>query len=105
MPHSMLDADEYLLGVQVEITAKTEQVPRNYYYGKLVDSQGNEHRAGFAGCQPKLSGKPLRSGETATGYINFRLPRRAQGLTLEYAPRIGNSEKARGVAVARELGR
>ena len=47
----------------------------------------------------------LAAGATATGFVNFRLPREARGLVLEYAPRIGNTNKPRDSVVARDLGR
>ena len=104
-PHLELAPDESLLGVRVEVEAKVDDVPQNYYYGQLLDSEGRVYSAGFDGCEPRLSGRPLKKGQKGTGFINFRLPRRARGTTLEYAPRIANSEKARGAKVSRALGR
>ncbi len=103
--YEQLGSDEYLLGVRVEITAKTADVPRNFYYGRLLDSEHNAYSVSFAGCEPRLTGKPLEPGESARGFINFKLPKKSSQLTLEYAPRIGNSEKARGPKLTKQLGR
>jgi hypothetical protein len=104
-PHLKLGPDEYLLGVRVEIEAKVDDVPQNYYYGRLLDSEDRAYVASFDGCQPRLAGRPLKKGQVATGFINFRIPRRAHGMTLEYAPRVANSEKARGAKASRAVGR
>lgn len=104
-PYSSLADDEVLLGVNVKIHAMTDQVPQNYYYGRIVDKDGVRHDAGFAGCDPRLSGPPLLSGQTGTGFINFRLPRDASGLTLEYSPRIGNQAQAAAPKVTKTLER
>lgn len=103
--HAPLDSDEILMGVQVKVTAKGSGVPQNYYYGTLQDAEGRSYAASFGGCEPRLTGKPLAAGQTARGFINFRLPRRAQGLKLAYAPRVAASKKSRGPSVSRELGR
>jgi hypothetical protein len=103
--YAALENEQMLLGVNVKLRALGDQVPQNYFYGSLVDSERQRYRASFAGCGPRLVGDPLRRGMTATGFINFRVPRDAHGLTLEYAPRIGNTEKARGNVRARDLGR
>jgi len=94
-----------LIGVKVKLRALSDQVPQNYFYGSLVDSERQRYAPSFAGCSPRLVGDPLRRGTTTTGFINFRVPRDAHGFTLEYAPRIGNTEKARGSIAARDLGR
>lgn len=104
-PYSSLSNDEVLLGVNVKLRALTDQVPQNYYYGRIVDADGKRHDAGFAGCEPRLSGPPLLAGQTATGYINFRLPREAAGLTLEYSPRVGNRTQAAAPRVTKTLAR
>lgn len=104
-PHLNLGPDEYLLGVRVEIEAKVDDVPQNYYYGQLLDSEGRAYSASYDGCEPRLAGRPLKKGQVASGFINFQIPRRAHGTTLEYAPRVANSEKARGAKVSRAVGR
>lgn len=103
--HAPLENDQMLIGVSVKLRALRDQVPQNYFYASLVDSERQRYRASFAGCSPRLVGDPLRQGTTTTGFINFRVPRDAHGLTLEYAPRIGNTEKARGSVATRDLGR
>lgn len=103
--HTTLSPDEYLLGVEVKVQAKQPQVPRNYYYGSLIDGDGVRTPSGFAGCSPRLAGAPLEAGATAVGFINFRVTRDARDLKLEYAPRLADSEKARGPRVLRALGR
>lgn len=103
--HTTLAPDEYLLGVEVEVEARSEGVPQNYYYGTLIGGDGQSYRAGFAGCEPRLSGKPLLRGQRAKGYVNFRLPRSAKDLTLEYDPPTLGSDKRRGPKVQRKLGR
>src|SRR5690606_22103612 len=82
-PHVKLEPDELLLGVRVEIEAKLDGVPQNYYYAQLLDSEDRVYSASFDGCEPRLAGRPLKRGETARGFINFRIPRRAHGMTLE----------------------
>jgi hypothetical protein len=103
--HTTLGPQEYLLGVEIMVTALTSQVPGNYYYASLRDSEGNTFKAGLVGCEPRLLSSPLAQGQTATGYANFRLPRSAKNLTLEYDPPLTNSDKTRGPSVSRKLGR
>lgn len=103
--YAPLENDEMLIGVKVKLRALSAQTPQNYYYASLVDSDGQRYPASFSGCSPRLTGDPLAAGATATGFVNFRLPREAHGLVLEYAPRIGNSVKPRGTILARDLGR
>ena len=104
-PFTTLRPDEYLLGVEVEVKALARGVPQNYYYASVVSQDGASYRAGFAGCEPRLVGKPLAPGERATGYANFRLPRSAKDLTLQYDPPEPGSPKARGPKAQRKLGR
>lgn len=104
-PNSSLADDEVLLGVNVRLRAMADQVPQNYYYGRIVDREGQRHDAGFAGCEPRLSGPPLLSGQSGAGFINFRLPRDASGLTLEYSPRIGNRAQAAAPSITKTLAR
>lgn len=103
--HAPLENDEMLLGVKVKLRARRDQTPQNYFYASLVDSEGRRYAPSFSGCTPRLVGEPLAATQTATGFVNFRLPRDARGLTLEYAPRIGHTNKARGTLLARDLGR
>ena len=103
--YAPLENDEMLIGVKVKLRALSAQTPQNYYYASLVDSDEQRYPASFSGCSPRLTGDPLVAGATATGFVNFRLPREAHGLVLEYAPRIGNTNKPRGTVLARDLGR
>lgn len=104
-PYARLGNDEMLLGVKVKLRAIADEVPQNYYYASLVDSERRRYAPSFTGCDPRLVGDPLAAGAAATGFVNFVLPREARGLSFEYAPRVGNEAKARGTPVARELGR
>src|SRR5690606_9312691 len=104
-PHARLGNDEMLLGVKVKLRALRDQTPQNYFYASLVDSEGRRYPPSFTGCTPRLTGEPLARGMAREGFVNFILPRDARKLTLEYAPRIGNTNKARGTLLARDLGR
>jgi len=103
--YAPLENDEVLIGVKLKLRALSAQTPQNYYYASIVDSDQRRYPASFTGCTPRLTGDPLAAGATATGFVNFRLPREARGLVLEYAPRIGNTNKPRASVVARDLGR
>jgi hypothetical protein len=104
-PHAPLESDEMLLGVKIKVRALRDQTPQNYFYASIVDSERRRYPPTFIGCAPRLVGEPLAAGAIATGFVNFILPREARGLSIEYAPRIGNTNKARGTLVARDLGR
>lgn len=104
-PYARLGNDEMLLGVKVKLRALVDQVPQNYFYASIVDSERRRYTPSFTGCTPRLVGDPLARGATTTGFVNFILPREAHGLSFEYAPRLGNATKARGTLVARGLGR
>lgn len=104
-PYARPGNDEMLLGVKVKLRALAHQVPQNYFYASIVDSERRRYAPSFTGCTPRLVGDPLAAGTTATGFVNFVLPREARGLSFEYAPRVGNAMKSRGTLVARELGR
>ncbi len=104
-PYARLGNDEMLLGVKVKLRARADQVPQNYFYASLVDSERRRYAPSFTGCTPRLVGDPLAAGMTTTGFVNFVLPREARGLSFEYAPRLGNATKARGTLVTRDLGR
>jgi len=104
-PYAPLATDEMLIGVKVKLRALRDQTPQNYFYASIVDSDEQRYSPSFTGCSPRLVGDPLAAGATATGFVNFRLPREARGLGFEYAPRIGNTNKARDTLVARDLGR
>lgn len=84
--HAKPSVDEHLVGVEVEVRANLPGVPANYYYGRLTDDQGNTYRPTLYGCSPTLTSPPLKSGQTKRGFVNFKLPSRAAGLTFEYAP-------------------
>ena len=103
--YARLENGEMLLGVKVRLRALRDQTPQNYFYAALLDSEQRRYPASFGGCSPRLTGEPLAAGTTATGFVNFRLPREASGLSFEYAPRIGNTNKARGTLLTRALGR
>lgn len=103
--YAPLENDEVLIGVKLRLRALSAQTPQNYYYASIVDADERRYPASFAGCSPRLAGDPLAAGATATGFVNFRLPREARGLVLEYAPRIGNTNKPRDTVLARDLGR
>ena len=103
--YTTLRPDEYLLGVEIELLARAAGVPNNYYYASVRDQDNTVFHAGFAGCEPRLIGKPLGPGERAKGYANFRLPRNAKQLTLQYDPPEVGSPKARGSKISRKLGR
>ena len=103
--YAPLENDEVLIGVKLKLRALSAQTPQNYYYASIVDSDQRRYAASFTGCSPRLAGDPLAAGATATGFVNFRLPREARGLVLEYAPRIGNTNKPRDAVLARDLGR
>lgn len=104
-PYARLGNDQMLLGVKVKLRALSDQTPQNYFYASIIDSERRRYPPNFDGCSPRLVGEPLAAGATATGFVNFVLPRDARGLSIEYAPRIGNTNKARGTLLARDLGR
>ncbi|HEU5076497.1 MAG TPA: hypothetical protein VFU02_20040 [Polyangiaceae bacterium] len=104
-PYARLGNNEMLLGVKVKLRALSDQTPQNYFYASISDSERRRYPPSFDGCSPRLVGDPLAAGATATGFVNFVLPRDARGLSFEYAPRIGNTNKARGSLLARDLGR
>lgn len=104
-PYARLGNDEMLLGVKVKLRALLDQTPQNYFYASIIDSERRRYQPSFDGCSPRLVGEPLAAGATATGFVNFVLPRDARELSFEYAPRIGNTNKARGTVLARDLGR
>ena len=54
--HAPLDNDQMLIGVKVKLRALRDQVPQNYFYGSLVDSERQRYAPSFAGCSPRLVG-------------------------------------------------
>jgi hypothetical protein len=44
--------------------------------------------AGHLGCQPLLSGDPLRPGESREGYVNFPVPPAKLAAKLVYSPQL-----------------
>lgn len=86
-----------LLGVKVRLRSHNDLgVPANYYYGSVLTKDGARYLAELPGCQPVLSGAPLRKGETAEGFLNFPIPPQKTAETVVYLPAIGTlTEKER----------
>ncbi len=88
--HDPLSSDERLLGVKLSLRAEDEHsVPVNFFYAELEDTEQRRFRASLHGCSPELAAPPLRAGQTAEGWVNFRLPRESVEAKLSYAPRVG----------------
>lgn len=104
-PHESLSHDDRLLGVEVEVQANRNGIPANFYYGRLSDSEDNGYQPIFSGCAPRLTSPPLVAGAKKRGFVNFKLPARAQGLTFTYAPRLAESGASPASSVALPLGR
>lgn len=77
------------LGVKVRLTSHTELgLAANYYYASILTSDGSRYLAELPGCQPVLSGAPLRPSETAEGFLNIPIPSQKKPETLVYLPPI-----------------
>lgn len=78
------------LGIRVRLISRSELgVAANYYYASVLAGDGSRYLAELPGCSPVLSGAPLRSGESAEGFLNFPLPPDRSPAQLVYLPPIG----------------
>lgn len=90
LPTAGAQPQRTLLGVKVRLKSHTDLgVPANYYYGSVLTKDGARYLAELPGCQPVLSGPPLRKGQSAEGYLNFPVPPQKTAETVVYLPAIG----------------
>ena len=83
-----------LVGVKVRIVGHHPRgVPANYFYASLLTTDQNRYLADYAGCSPRLSGKPLAPGEAAEGYLNFPVPVGKVPDKLVYAAALGGQHE------------
>jgi len=102
-PHLEPKQGNVKLGVEVTIEGTgTREVPVNPFYATVSDSNGNQYKCTFGGCEPPLESSRIRKGDRAQGWITFELPKQATGLTLSYSPFVIGTGKQ---TVRFELGR
>jgi hypothetical protein len=89
LPAGLDPADQTIVSYKVKlISAESSGIPVNYFYASLVTTDGQRYLADHPGCTPRLSGPPIFSGESATGYLNFPLPRSKTPEKVEYSPEL-----------------
>lgn len=90
LPSATGESARTVLGVKVRLTSHTELgLAANYYYASILTSDGSRYLAELPGCEPVLSGAPLRPSETAEGFLNIPIPPQKKAETLVYLPPIG----------------
>ncbi|MCB9605429.1 MAG: DUF4352 domain-containing protein [Polyangiaceae bacterium] len=82
------------LGVEVELRgkSKSQRVPANPFYARLVDPEGKAYRPVFGGCEPDLRHTPLGVDDSVRAYITFEIPEATGRLQLRYDPQLKSPE-------------
>lgn len=71
--------------VDVTVEATQDEVPYNFFYFKLKDSDAFTHDPSI-GADPDLGSGTLPTGDKARGLVAFEVPEGATGLVLHYEP-------------------